>query len=68
MIPTRPSRRPRGRASTAEVLAGKTLEEVEKAAVKSTLDANDGNKSAAARALGIASSTLYEKIKKYGLS
>ena len=48
-------------------LAGKTLEKLERAAIKQTLDQTGGNKSKAARVLGIASSTLYEKIKKYGL-
>jgi DNA-binding NtrC family response regulator len=49
-------------------LVGKTLEEIEKAAIAKTLEVHGGNKSAAARVLGIAYSTLYEKIKKYGLS
>jgi transcriptional regulator with PAS, ATPase and Fis domain len=48
-------------------LAGKTLEKLERAAIKQTLDQTGGNKSKAARVLGIASSTLYEKIKKYNL-
>jgi transcriptional regulator with PAS, ATPase and Fis domain len=48
-------------------LAGKTLESIEKAAIQQTLEKFSGNKTQAARALGIAPSTLYEKIKKYGL-
>jgi transcriptional regulator of acetoin/glycerol metabolism len=52
----------------ASSLIGKTLEEIEKAAIMKTLKAQGGNKSVAARVLGIAYSTLYEKIKKYELS
>jgi DNA-binding NtrC family response regulator len=48
-------------------LAGQSLESLEKAAIAQTLEQCGGNKSAAARALGIAPSTLYEKLKKYGL-
>jgi DNA-binding NtrC family response regulator len=48
-------------------LAGRTLEMLERAAIKQTLGETGGNKSKAARVLGIAASTLYEKIKKYGL-
>ncbi|OGW18485.1 MAG: hypothetical protein A2X56_09555 [Nitrospirae bacterium GWC2_57_13] len=55
------------RSSTLDGLSGKTLEEIEKAAIKVTLRAVDGNKTAAAKALGIAYSTLYEKMKKYGM-
>ncbi len=66
LLPTEPEKKQK--ISTLDVLAGRSLDEVEKAAIKSTLKAHDGNKSAAARALGIAYSTLYEKIKKYGLS
>lgn len=61
---------PEGKPSVSSLdsLIGKTLEEIEKAAIMKTLAAHGGNKSAAARVLGIAYSTLYEKIKKYGLS
>ena len=52
---------------TIEGLSGKTLEEIEKAAIHATLKSVSGNKTAAAKALGIAYSTLYEKMKKYGM-
>jgi DNA-binding NtrC family response regulator len=48
-------------------LAGTTLEQLERAAIKQTLARLGGVKSKAAQALGIAVSTLYEKLKKYGL-
>jgi DNA-binding NtrC family response regulator len=48
-------------------LAGKTLDSIEKAAIAQTLSHFGGNRSAAARALGIAPSTLYLKLKKYEL-
>ena len=54
--------------ATAELpLAGHTLEELEKAAIAQALHRFEGNKTKAARALGIAASTLYEKIRRYGL-
>jgi transcriptional regulator with PAS, ATPase and Fis domain len=53
------------RSITIEGLSGKTLEEIEKAAIHATLKSVSGNKTAAAKALGIAYSTLYEKMKKY---
>jgi DNA-binding NtrC family response regulator len=49
-------------------LAGRTLETIEKTAIKQTLDSEGGNKTRAAKKLGIAASTLYEKLKKYGLT
>lgn len=58
----------RQRVPSLDSLIGKTLEEIEKAAIMKTLKAQGGNKSVAARVLGIAYSTLYEKIKKYELS
>jgi transcriptional regulator with GAF, ATPase, and Fis domain len=55
------------KTATLEGLSGRTLEEIEKAAIHATLKAADGNKTEAAKALGIAYSTLYEKMKKYGI-
>jgi len=55
------------RTSTLEGLSGKTLEEIEKAAIHATIKSVSGNKTEAAKVLGIAYSTLYEKIKKYGM-
>ena len=48
-------------------LAGRTLESIERAAIAQTLAHCGGNRSAAARALGIAPSTLYLKLKKFGI-
>ena len=48
-------------------LAGRTLESIESAAIRQTLQQCDGNKTQAAKALGIAPSTLYAKLKKYAL-
>ena len=43
------------------------LEEIEKTAILKTLDAADGNKSEAARRLGITRKTLHKKLKAYGV-
>jgi two-component system response regulator HydG len=43
------------------------LEEVEKAAILRTLESTKGNKSEAARKLGITRRTLHKKLKKYGV-
>jgi two-component system response regulator HydG len=45
----------------------RTLEDMEKEAIMATLDATDGNKSEAARRLGISRKTLHNKLKTYGL-
>jgi DNA-binding NtrC family response regulator len=45
-------------------LGGQTLEDLERAAIRQTLAQTSGNKAQAARLLGIAVSTLYEKLKK----
>jgi two-component system, NtrC family, response regulator HydG len=44
-----------------------TLEDMEKTAVIKTLNASEGNKSEAARRLGITRKTLHKKLKKYGI-
>ncbi|MBN1906239.1 MAG: sigma-54-dependent Fis family transcriptional regulator [Deltaproteobacteria bacterium] len=43
------------------------LEEVEKATILNTLEFTSGNKSEAARRLGITRKTLHKKLKKYGV-
>jgi transcriptional regulator with PAS, ATPase and Fis domain len=61
--------KPRRRDPTVEKLplAGKSLESIEKAAIQQTLEQCNGNKTRAAKILGISPSTLYEKVKKYQL-
>ena len=44
-----------------------SLEAVEKAAILRMLESVDGNKSEAARRLGITRKTLHKKLKKYGV-
>jgi DNA-binding NtrC family response regulator len=46
-------------------LAGIKLEKIEREAIEQTLRQTRGNKARAAEMLGIATSTLYEKLKKY---
>ncbi|HKY39198.1 MAG TPA: sigma-54 dependent transcriptional regulator [Polyangiaceae bacterium] len=48
-------------------LGGQKLEAIERAAISQTLALTRGNKARAAQLLGIAPSTLYEKLKKYRL-
>ena len=62
--------KPRRRNSTLAdfPLAGRSLESIERAAIAQTLKNADGNKVRAAKALGIAPSTLYEKMRRYKLS
>ena len=43
------------------------LEEIEKTAILNTLQAANGNKSEAARRLGITRKTLHKKLKAYGV-
>jgi two-component system response regulator HydG len=49
------------------VSGNRPLEDVEKATILSTLASTDGNKSEAARRLGITRKTLHKKLKKYGM-
>jgi two-component system, NtrC family, response regulator GlrR len=48
-------------------LGGQSLATLEQVAIRQTLALTRGNKVQAARLLGIASSTLYEKLKRHGL-
>lgn len=45
-----------------------SLEALEEAAVRRALEAHGGNRSSAARELGIHRTTLYQKMRRYGLS
>jgi DNA-binding NtrC family response regulator len=49
-------------------LGGQPLHRIERAAIRQTLALTGGNKARAAEVLCIAVSTLYEKVKKYGLT
>jgi DNA-binding NtrC family response regulator len=55
-------------ASELSSLAGLKLEKIEREAILQTLRRTQGNKARAAEMLGIATSTLYEKLKKHRLS
>ncbi len=54
-------------AMPGELPAGSSLEALEKATVLKTLEQTGGNKSEAARRLGITRRTLHQKLKKYGM-
>lgn len=51
----------------ASSLAGTTLEQIEKRAIRETLRLTAGNREQAAKLLGIGERTLYRKLKEYGL-
>jgi DNA-binding NtrC family response regulator len=51
---------------SANLMAGKTIEEVEKALIYATLDEVGGNKTNAANMLGISTKTLYNRLHAYG--
>jgi len=53
--------------SSSEHYVGKSLDEIERSAIVDAIDRCDGNRKEAAACLGIAPSTLYLKLKKYGL-
>jgi two-component system response regulator HydG len=57
-----------GEASGGYELAGRSMAEIERAAIRATLDLVGGNRQKAASILGIGERTLYRKIKEYGLS
>ena len=52
---------------SVQVKIGSTLAEAEKELIQATLHNNNGNKSRAAKVLGIGRKTLYEKLKDYQL-
>jgi DNA-binding NtrC family response regulator len=57
---------PEGKSDLSQLpLGGLKLESIERVAIEQTLDQTCGNKARAAQLLGIAPSTLYEKLKKY---
>lgn len=53
--------------AAAGSLAGTTLEQIEKRAIRETLRLTGGNREQAAKMLGIGERTLYRKLKEYGL-
>jgi two-component system response regulator HydG len=55
-------------AAPISSLAGRSAAEVEKEHIRATLELVGGNRSRAARMMGIGERTLYRKIKAYGLS
>ncbi|MEO1535868.1 MAG: sigma-54 dependent transcriptional regulator, partial [Planctomycetota bacterium] len=58
---------PGGSFGAAGSLAGTSLEQIEKRAIRETLQLAGGNRERAAKMLGIGERTLYRKLKEYGL-
>jgi DNA-binding NtrC family response regulator len=56
-----------GAASATGSLAGTSLEQIEKRAIRETLRLTAGNREHAAKLLGIGERTLYRKLREYGL-
>src|ERR671913_109488 len=54
-----------GRTTTFAVTVPSSMEEIERQAIEATLDYTAGDKSHAARALGIGRKTLYRKLEQY---
>lgn len=55
-------------ASSTASLAGRTLADIEKQAILDTLEACQGNKKAAAKLLGIDEKSIYNKMKRLGIT
>ncbi len=55
------------RTSENPLRSGMTLEAMERTAVENALKRHDGNRDEAAKELGIHRSTLYRKLRRYGL-
>ncbi|HUR28019.1 MAG TPA: sigma-54 dependent transcriptional regulator [Planctomycetota bacterium] len=49
-------------------LAGRSMEEVERALIQANLELAEGNREKAAKILGMGERTLYRKLKEYGLT
>ncbi len=54
-----------GRAVTLEISVPSTMDDIERHAIEATLDYTAGDKTRAARALGIGRKTLYRKLQQY---
>jgi DNA-binding NtrC family response regulator len=54
-----------GRTMTFEVTVPSSMDEIERQAIEATLDYTKGDKTHAARALGIGRKTLYRKLDQY---
>lgn len=54
-----------GRTTTFEITVPSSMEEIERLAIEATLDYTGGDKSHAAKALGIGRKTLYRKLDQY---
>ncbi len=54
-----------GRTTTFEITVPSSMEEIERQAIEATLDYTKGDKSHAARSLGIGRKTLYRKLDQY---
>lgn len=54
-----------GRTTTFEITVPSSMEEIERQAIEATLDYTAGDKTHAARALGIGRKTLYRKLEQY---
>lgn len=63
-----PSLTPSSDATPAPTIAPPSLADAEEQALRAALREADGNVSAAARALGVARSTVYRMMRRYGLS
>jgi two-component system response regulator HydG len=66
MIGAAPGEEDRDAGAMDDIAGEQTLDNVERATILKTLEAVDGNKSEAARRLGITRKTLHSKLKKYG--
>ncbi len=53
--------------ASEEILSARSLEEIERIAIRAALKHTGGNQTLAARRLGISRSSLWRKMKKYGL-